>query len=252
VTFDRNSPAEAARPDAPQAASQETPAPAPLAPLDLPPASSRRLQLGLLGLLGGAALLVGFAVGLYRPQSPVDPVWSFKPAPLVKPDGDPYLRALMRTISVAESNSTRPYSLLYGGEHFGDLTRHPDQCLPILAGPNIGDCTTAAGRYQFITTTWEEKAAQYHPKAGQWFVNHLSFAPEFQDEVVYRWLSDPQAWEADLSQLLRDGELAKVLEILSPTWTSLGYGIEPNSMTALLPTVYEDLLAEELGQSTEQ
>lgn len=207
-----------------------------------------RLRLAGLGLLGGSALLFGVILGLNRPQPPFDPVWSFKPAPLVKQGGDPYLRALMRTISVAESHSTRPYSLLYSGDHFSDLTRHPDQCIPIVAGPNIGNCTTAAGRYQFITTTWEEKAAQYHPKSGHWFVNHLSFAPEFQDEVVYRWLGDPAAWGSDLSQLLRDGELASVLEILSPTWTSLGYGIEPNSMTALLPRVYEELLAEELGQ----
>lgn len=242
MTSDSHSQTEAAQPDA-------TPTPLESYPLvELPDFPRRNLRLGMLGLLGGTALLVGLAMGLYRPQPPIDPVWSFKPAPLVKQGGDPYLRALMRTISVAESNSTRPYSLLYGGDHFNDLNRHPDRCVPIVAGPNLGNCTTAAGRYQFITTTWEEKASQYHPKAGDWFVQHLSFAPEFQDEVVYRWLSDPTAWSADLSQLLREGQLARVLEILSPTWTSLGYGIEPNSMTALLPQVYEELLAEELGQ----
>ena len=34
--------------------------------------------------------------------------------PLVMQGGDPYLRALMRTISVAESNVLRPYHVVYG------------------------------------------------------------------------------------------------------------------------------------------
>jgi muramidase (phage lysozyme) len=194
-----------------------------------------------------SAFLIGTLLAS-RPQKPADPVWTLQPAPLVKQGGDPYLRALMRTISVAESNSSRPYSLLYGGEHFPDLSHHPDQCVPIVVGPNIGNCTTAAGRYQFITTTWQEKAALYHPRPGFWF-SSFSFAPEYQDEVVYRWLNDPTSWDADLPELLRQNRLTEVLQILSPTWTSLGYGIEPNSMTDLLPEVYEQLLAEELGYS---
>jgi muramidase (phage lysozyme) len=205
----------------------------------------QRLLLLVVALMLGHSLLAKL---LTKPEaSPVDPSWNVRPAPLVKQGGDPYIRALMRTISASESNSTRPYSLLYGGEHFEDFRHHPDRCVPIVAGPNIGDCSTAAGRYQFITTTWEEKAAQYHShSAGLWFLKDDSFAPESQDEVVYRWLSDPKAWGVDLAQLLRQGQLEEVLEILSPTWTSLGYGIEPNDMTDLLPQIYQQVLQEEL------
>lgn len=181
-----------------------------------------------------------------------DPKWDQEtPAPLVMKGGDPYIRALMRTISASEANSPRPYSLIYGGEHFQDLSRHPDVCVPIVAGPNFGDCTTAAGRYQFLTDTWLEKAQQYHPQASQFRLwgSSYSFAPEFQDEVVYAWLSDPMAWGVDLSQLLRQGRLQEVLEILSPTWTSLGYGIESNVMTDSLPYIYEQVLQEELNQA---
>ncbi|NJO78376.1 MAG: glycoside hydrolase family protein [Cyanobacteria bacterium RM1_2_2] len=188
---------------------------------------------------------------LQKPKQLFDPRWEIRPAPLVMQGGDPYLRALMRTISVAESNTERPYSVLYGGEHIEDLSHHPDQCVTIVSGPNQGNCSTAAGRYQFITTTWQEKAAEYHPKpSGFWFWRDFrayNFAPEYQDQVVYRWLSDPQAWGIDLSELLRQERLAEVLEILSPTWTSLGYGIEPNSMTDLLPQVYQQILQEELA-----
>jgi muramidase (phage lysozyme) len=197
-----------------------------------------------------ATLTLGYALLPGRDPVPFDPAWTVRPAPLVKQGGDPHIRALMRTISAAESNSDRPYSLLYGGEHFSDLSRHPDQCVTIVAGPNTGNCTTAAGRYQFITTTWLEQAAQYHPQPNRfWFRREFNFAPEFQDEVVYRWLSDPTAWGIDLSELLRQNRLSEVLEILSPTWTSLGYGIESNSMTGLLPEIYQQVLQEELQAS---
>jgi muramidase (phage lysozyme) len=197
------------------------------------------------------ALVATLALGQFfspkADKTPADPIWNVLPTPLVMQGGDPYIRALMRTISAAESNSTRPYSLLYGGDHIDDLSRHPDACVPIVAGPNLGNCTTAAGRYQFITTTWLEQAAQYHPQpSGFWFMQEYSFAPEFQDQVVYHWLSNPEAWGIDLAALLRQERLEEVLEILSPTWTSLGYGIEPNSMTDLLPQIYQQMLAEEL------
>lgn len=117
-----------------------------------------------------------------------------------------------------------------------------------MAGPNLGHCTTAAGRYQFLSGTWQEKAANYHPKSSGWFGTwrDYSFDPVSQDLVVYRWLSDTSAWNLDIPTALREGRLDEVLRRLSGTWTSLGYGIESNSMTARLPRVYDSLLQEEL------
>ncbi|NET31104.1 MAG: glycoside hydrolase family protein [Cyanothece sp. SIO1E1] len=162
--------------------------------------------------------------------------------------GDPYIRALMRTISASEANDLNPYSLLYGGQHLEDLSQHPDRCITIVAGPNTGDCTTASGRYQFLTTTWLDKAHQYHPQPPSWhnFWQPYSFAPEFQDQVVYAWLNDPYAWGFNISQLLQQGEIHTVLRLLSGTWTSLGYGIEDNAVTGALPQIYQEMLAEEL------
>jgi len=183
--------------------------------------------------------------------------WSFNDSrgekgtqPLVMRGGDPYIRALMRTISASEANVSQPYSVLYGGEHVWDLTDHPNRCVPIVAGPNVGNCTTAAGRYQFINTTWYNKARRYHPQPWQllWW-NNYSFEPQYQDAVVYAWLSDNQAWGMDISQQLRQGKVDQVLRRLSGTWTSLGYGIETNSMTRYLPGIYQRILQEELQQS---
>lgn len=66
---------------------------------------------------------------------------------LVMRGGDPYIRALMRTITASEALDSNPYTLVYGGKHFSDLSRHPNQCITIVSEPHKGECSTAAGRY---------------------------------------------------------------------------------------------------------
>jgi muramidase (phage lysozyme) len=176
-----------------------------------------------------------------------DPIFEVKQPPLVMKGGDPYIRALMRTISASEANSNRPYSLLYGGQQINDLSRHPEICVTIVTGPNTGNCSTAAGRYQLINTTWYQIAPRYHPNPMKLMLwASYSFEPEYQDVVVSRWLNDSRVWGIDISQLLHQGKLNEVLQRLSPTWTSLGYGIETNSVSRSLPQVYQKMLQEEL------
>jgi muramidase (phage lysozyme) len=171
-------------------------------------------------------------------------------APLTMDGGNPYLRALMRTISVSEANYLNPYYVIYGGKHVENLTKHPDICVTIIRGPNEGKCTTASGRYQFLNSTWAEKAKKYHPQPTKFLLwSEYSFEPLFQDIVLYNWLNDSQAWGVDIKQLLEQGEIDEVLKLLSSTWTSLGYGIEDNIMTKHLPTIYRKILKEELANS---
>lgn len=170
--------------------------------------------------------------------------------PLAMKGGDPYLRALMRTISASESNSDHPYSVLYGGNYADRLNQHPGICVPIGLGINRGNCSTAAGRYQMLDVTWAEKAARYHPQRQKWWrSDRQSFEPIYQDWVVYRWLADRQAWGLDLRAALRQGQLDRVLRRLSGTWTSLGYGIESNRITPLLTATYRQILQDELRQA---
>ncbi len=76
--------------------------------------------------------------------------------------------------------------------------------MTIVVGPNTGNCSTAAGRYQIINTTSAEIAPRYHPNPSQvMFWSSYSFQPEYQDIVVYRWLNDPKVWGTDISKLLR-------------------------------------------------
>ena len=178
---------------------------------------------------------------------PLDQTLNVYLIPLEMEGGDPYIRALMRTISASEANVPKPYAVLYGNRYVQDLSHHPDQCVRIVIGPNTDNCTTAAGRYQILTETWIEKSLRYHPQRFRFGRRNLySFEPEFQDAVVYAWLSDREAWGTDIAELLREGKFKQVLWILSKSWTSLGYGIENNSMTRFLPAVYQRMLQEEL------
>lgn len=170
--------------------------------------------------------------------------------PLVMQTGNLYVRALMRTLSASEANDASPYTVLYGGQHFSDFSSHPDQCVVIVSGPHQGECTTAAGRYQILSSTWKEKVQRYHPQHVQNATQPFySFSPYLQDEVVYAWLTDPEAWDINIPESLEQGKLDLVLQHLSGTWTSLGYGTENNSVTPLLVQIYRKALAEELAQS---
>lgn len=221
--------------------------PIPSSELSLPPppsgfwASPLRSRLGLTLLAVVAMLLV---LWLWRP-------WLLLPGtqPLVMEGGDPYLRALMRTISASESNVMRPYHVLYGGDYVGTLERHPNRCESIGQGPNRGNCSTAAGRYQLLYSTWLELAARYHPERTDDALDAtgLSFAPVYQDVVVHAWLQEGR-W-GNLSAQLRQGRIQPVLRRLSGTWTSLGYGIENNSMSRELPRVYRQMLEDELANA---
>jgi muramidase (phage lysozyme) len=201
-------------------------------------------------VVGGIVAFVLLSFLRHLPEEmPPDPAFGSNP-PLVMQGGDPYIRALMRTISASEANDSRPYSILYGGDRVSDLSRHPKRCITIVNGPNKGNCSTAAGRYQMINTTWYALAPRYHPRPSGFLLwKSYSFEARYQDKVVYAWLKDSQEWGTDIPELLRQGQLDRVLKLLSGTWTSLGYGIEDNMMTSSLPKVYQKVLQEELAAS---
>ncbi len=200
--------------------------------------------------IGGIILLLSFA-SLLSGSDPNERNPLYRVAqtpPLVMTGGDPYVRALMRMISASEANDTQPYSIVYGGTHVDDLSRHPEQCIRIVSGPNTNNCSTAAGRYQMINTTWATMARRYNSQQDclMFIACKYNFEPKYQDRVVHDWLSDEKAWGMNIPQSLKDGQLELVRKRLSTTWTSLGYGIESNSMTAQLAEIYQRLLTEEL------
>jgi muramidase (phage lysozyme) len=203
----------------------------------------RALRSKLLWSAAGAALML-LLLWIWRPLLLIPGT-----QPLTMASGDPHLRALMRTISASESNVMRPYHVLHGGDSVGTLERHPNRCEAIAQGPNRGNCSTAAGRYQLLFGTWIELAARYHPNRTDDALDAvgLSFSALHQDMVVHDWLADPRAWRLDIAAQLRQGRVQPVLRRLSGTWTSLGYGIENNKMSRELPGLYQRLLKDELA-----
>ena len=214
-------------------------------PSRLHAAFARALHSKLLWSVAGAALML-LLLWIWRPLLLIPGT-----QPLTMAGGEPHLRALMRTISASESNVMRPYHVLHGGDSVGTLERHPNRCEAIGQGPNRGNCSTAAGRYQLLFGTWIELAARYHPDRTEDALDAvgLSFSALDQDRVVHAWLADPRAWRLDIAAQLRQGRVQPVLRRLSGTWTSLGYGIETNKMSRELPSLYGRLLKDELART---
>jgi muramidase (phage lysozyme) len=205
-----------------------------------------------LKFVGAAIVVVAGMFGYSIYQNSIettieDPKSANKIPSLVMKGGDPHIRALMRMISTSEANDAQPYSLIYGGSRAAKLDKHPNKCVTINAGPNKGNCSTAAGRYQTINTTWYDIAERYQGKkiCFMWKCNY-SFAPVEQDKVVHAWLSDKKFWNMNIAKELQDGKVAAVRKKLSPTWTSLGYGIETNIQTGKLDQNFDQILQEEL------
>lgn len=134
-------------------------------------------------------------------------------------------KALLDAIAVGESGSSPDYTIIFGGSHFtAPPWMHPNKGIPI---PGSDQVSTAAGRYQFIHSTWESVAE----KAGL-----ADFSPDNQDAGAW-WLSQDDFKRhtgADLLAALKAGSLAYVAENLKATWTSLTAAKLPGRYAAAL------------------
>lgn len=138
----------------------------------------------------------------------------------------PTKRALLNSVAAGEAPD---YNTVYGGGRFEEMNDHPRRAVPIRSGPNAGRTSSAAGRYQFLGSTWDEaKNALGLP----------DFSPDSQDRAA-AWLAERDYKKRTGRDLWADVEEAKadprklnfIGGALSKTWTSLPGGIEPNGAT---------------------
>lgn len=137
--------------------------------------------------------------------------------PAIPPEG----RALLNTIAATESAGR--YNVRYGGngdKTFQDFSDHPRVAEPITSGPDVGKTSTAAGRYQFIASTWDAQKQKLGLK---------DFSPANQDTAA--WDLAQTEYKArtgkDLLTTLKSGNTADVLPALSGQWSSLPGGRQP-------------------------
>jgi muramidase (phage lysozyme) len=140
--------------------------------------------------------------------------------PAIPPEG----RALLDKIASTESAGR--YNVRYGGngdKTFSGYGDHPRVAEPITSGPDVGKTSSAAGRYQFIGSTWDQQAKKLGLK---------DFSPANQDAAA--WDLAQTEYKAktgkDLLATLQSGDTSAIGEVpakLSAQWSSLPGGRQP-------------------------
>ena len=140
----------------------------------------------------------------------------------------PVMQDILNNV-IAPGESSGSYNVIYGGKKIDDLSQHPDIPVPIKSGPNAGLNSTAAGKYQFINSTWKEAEKALGLK---------DFGPESQDAAA-AWLAKKTYAEKtggrDIEADYASGDpslKAGIKRALASQWESLGKG-GPRSEMAL-------------------
>jgi muramidase (phage lysozyme) len=151
-------------------------------------------------------------------------------------DAAPYQKALLNTIAGPESGGR--YNVIYGGGTFDDFSRHPNQAVRIQTGPNAGRTSSAAGKYQFLGSTYDDQAKK---------LGLTDFSPVSQDKAAWNLAAETYKAKTgeDLATVLQSGDpqaIAGVGQALAGQWTSLPGGIEQGTNTNRFVATYQRAL----------
>lgn len=114
------------------------------------------------------------------------------------------LEATLSTIAWAEGTHER-YDIMFGGGQFTSFADHPRVDIPINDG--TGRTSDAAGRYQFLSTTWDVLAED---------LNLADFSPANQDKAAIALLQECNGYGAAMR-----GDMTAVANNCWRVWASL-------------------------------
>lgn len=123
------------------------------------------------------------------------------------------VRAFLDMLAHAEGTAGRGddgYNVIVGGGLFTDYEDHPRKLIDL---PKLGIQSTAAGRYQFLSRTWDDLVAQ---------CGLTNFGPLSQDRAAIRMFR----WAGALGYI-QAGSVADAIVLCRKLWASLpnaGYG----------------------------
>ncbi len=140
-----------------------------------------------------------------------------------------YEKALHDAIAYAEGTRNEGkdgYNVLFSNRKISSCARHPNQCIAFGSS-----CSTAAGRYQFLTTTWNSvKAAR----------GLSSFEPENQELGAAYLVGNVRRVTIPSGRALTASEFSNAMGKLSYEWASLPpgrYG-QPSKTMSQVRAVY--------------
>ena len=172
---------------------------------------------------GGPGTLTASTAGAEGPRGP---------AP--KGPGD-VRKAFLDTIAKGESPGGA-YDYIIGGQRFTDYSKHPG----VTGSAGRYGSSTAAGKYQFLKSTWDEQAAKY---------GYKDFKPETQDAAAWNYAKDVYSQKSgrDLEKDLASGDantLNNISKTLGQTWTSLpgARSLTPTGRTRASPMSTREIL----------
>lgn len=149
---------------------------------------------------------------------------SAAPLPIAATTLAPEAKAFLTGVSGAESPG---YNVRYGGSTFDGYGDHPRTDVPIMTGPMKGQTSSAAGRYQFLGSTWDNVKAKY---------GLPDFSPASQDLGAWQLARDTYQAKTgrDLAADMKSQDpqvRGGITNALAGVWPSLPGGNQPNGAT---------------------
>lgn len=126
---------------------------------------------------------------------------------LAKHLDDPNIQKFLDLLSAAEHTTEHGYNTSFGGSRFDSLTDHPRERRPFTQTDGKRNTSSAAGRYQFLESTWDDVAKR---------LGLDDFSPRNQDLGALELIRRNGAIED-----IKKGDFATAIKKTGKTWASL-------------------------------